>query len=264
MSALHVVVVGGGIGGFAAAVAAARAGHRVTVLEATAILEEIGAGIEIASAASRLLTRWECTKPLLDKVVYPKKTRFIRWKDGATLTESSFTEIYERYKSPYWTVHRADLHLSLMNRAEELGVKIRVNARVVEADIKKASVTLYTGEVIGCDFIIGADGIHSRMRDILFGKPVPAQPTGDYAYRFILNTHEMAADPLLAGFVKEPIVILYWGPGRHIVGYPLKNGKIFNLVFFFPDDGTLNEEEGKKAYAEVEEVMRNFEGWAPE
>ncbi|KAE9987123.1 hypothetical protein EG327_003984 [Venturia inaequalis] len=166
----------------------------------------------------------------------------------------------------YWDFHRANLHTALLRRASELGVQLKINARVVDVRIasdeaEDATVVLDSGEEFVADLVVGADGINSRMREILMGRPDPPIPTGDLAYRLLLNAEDVLKDPELAHFIKEPQVNYWIGPDAHAVNYVLKGGKLFNMVLIVPDDmpfGGANTLQG-----DVDEMRAHFKGWDP-
>ncbi|OAP54545.1 hypothetical protein AYL99_10993 [Fonsecaea erecta] len=263
---LRVVVVGAGLGGLAAAIAIYRSGlAEVQVLEAASKLGELGAGIQVSPNCSRLLIRWGVGKYLDDAVVLPRYGRVVRWQNGEVLSQAPMMpQIQEKYGFPHWHVHRADLHEALRRKVEELKIPILVNAKVVAADVEGASVSLHTGEKIDCDFIVGADGLRSTMREVVFQNEEAAPPfvTGDYAYRFTVPTEDMADDPVLADCVRVPMAIGWWGPRMHVVGYKLRNETIFNVVAVFPDDGTMDNTY--KMEGEIEHLKKLYDGWCPQ
>lgn len=262
-----VVIVGAGLGGLAAAIAVHLTGKfSVLVLEAARTMGEIGAGIQVSPNCSRLLQRWGCEKYIINSVVVPLYGRVVRWQNGEVLSQAPMNPfIAEKYGAPHWHIHRADLHEALLQRVNELGIDIRTNAKVIDAVVEKASVTLYDGEVIDCDFIIGADGLRSLMREVVLKNVSQSYPrsTGDYAYRFTISTDDMAQDPALADLVKTPMAIGWWGPNMHVVGYKLRAEKMFNVVTVFPDDGTLDEKT-YRASGDLEHLKSTYKDWCPE
>lgn len=119
----------------------------------------------------------------------------------------------------YWDFHRANLHKCLLDRAVELGAQLKVRARVKDvwanSTGETATVVLQTGEEHVADLVIGADGINSRLREVLLGREDPPLLTGDLAYRLLLSTKEMMKDPELATFITEPQVNYWLGPDAH-------------------------------------------------
>lgn len=164
----------------------------------------------------------------------------------------------------YWDFHRASLHKCLLNRAVELGATVQCSARVVDVRVEDngmaASVVLAGGEEVKGDLVIGADGINSKLRELMLGHEDPPTPTGDIAYRLLLSTSQILADPSLASLVTDPQVNYWLGPDAHAVNYVLKGGELFNMVLLVPDDmpAGSNISEGN-----VEEMRALYEGWDP-
>jgi salicylate hydroxylase len=131
-----------------------------------------------------------------------------------------FTESAAKYPGTfYWDFHRADLHRCLLERAEELGAEIRCNSRVVDVEIcdggGRARAVLWNGEKLEGDLVVGADGVNSRLREVMLGKEDPPKETGDLAYRLLLRTEGMLAEEDLRGFVEDPQVNYWLGPDMH-------------------------------------------------
>jgi salicylate hydroxylase len=167
----------------------------------------------------------------------------------------------------YWDFHRANLHRCLYDRAVELGASIRCNSRVVDVKISdseeeresSAEVVLHNGEQLSCDLLVGADGINSRLRELLLGHPSPPTPTGDLAYRLLLSTSQILADPALSSLITSPQVNYWLGPRAHAVNYVLRGGELFNMVLLVPDD--MPADGASTLEGNVEEMRALYEGW---
>jgi salicylate hydroxylase len=159
-------------------------------------------------------------KAMLDKfATKPSQVNFLGWK-GNTITSMNFAESASQYPGTfYWDFHRANLHKCLLERAAELGAKIKVNARVADVliaqDNETATVSLQNGEKHVADLVVAADGVNSRLREVMLGKEDPPVLTGDLAYRLLLSTNDMLKDPELAPFVTQPQVNYWLGPDAH-------------------------------------------------
>jgi salicylate hydroxylase len=143
----------------------------------------------------------------------------LHWK-GEEISHMDFGESAAKYPGTfYWDFHRAGLHRCLLDRAIELGAEVRTKARVLGVETsfvgESATVSLENGESLTVDLVVGADGINSRMREIMLGREDPPILTGDLAYRLLLSTKDMLNDPELASFVTDPQVNYWLGPDAH-------------------------------------------------
>ena len=215
---LHIIIVGCGLGGLAAAHCLAQAGHRITLLESAPAIGEVGAGIQVSPNVSRLLRRWGLTEPLDNIGVRPEAIAFRRYATGERVGYTRWGERMEEYGAPYYHIHRADFHKLLFDLAAP-SMTLRLKSTVVAVDPDAPSATLSTGEVVRGDLIIGADGVKSLVQQVVLGRENPAQPTGDAAYRAIIPTSVMLEDPDLKPFVDVPEMTGWMGPGRHLMAY---------------------------------------------
>jgi len=254
----RIAIVGGGIGGLAAAAFLHRAGLASTVYEQAAELKEIGAGLVVAPNAARLLRRLGVLDSLAAKAVRLETGwEFRRWQDGTVLSAEDLGTKCERlYGEHTYTAHRADL-LAAVSQAVP-ATAVRLGKRCVRIDTGSAPdsgpVTLVfaDGETVTADVVIGADGIHSLVRAALT-EPAPATYSGLCAFRALVPA-EQAPE-----FARRPAQTLWLGPEHHLVHYPVSKGTLINLVAIAPAGGYTTE--SWTATATVAEFLAEFEGW---
>ena len=218
---LDIIVVGCGLGGLAAAFCLTQAGHRVTIIESSSVIGDIGAGIVIGPNSSRLLLRWGLGKHLDKIAVKPESVTLRRYDTGERAGFTKWGEVTEReYGAPFYHAHRADLHKLLYDIVAPHAT-ILLDSPVVgcDPDPVSPSVTLKSGEVVRGDLIVGADGVKSFIQQVVSGKPNPAEPVGDAAYRAIIPASLMTQDPELRELIEPPQMNCWMAPRRHMVGY---------------------------------------------
>ena len=199
-------ILGAGIAGLAAAAAFARRGHHVTVIEQAAALTDVGAGVQIAPNGARVLDALGVDVPhvpgeavlLIDG---PRGTPLIRMP----------------LRDPFRLVHRADLVDALARAARAAGATVILDAPVT--DVADGSLRLASGSALGFDALVGADGARGRTRAFVAPDHAP-RFTGQVAWRALVPWDGM--------WVPESQV--HVGPGRHLVVYPLREGRFLNVV----------------------------------
>jgi len=220
---LDIIVVGCGLGGLGAAFCLTQAGHRVTIIESSSVIGEIGAGVQISPNSSRLLWRWGLGKHLDEIAVRPEGVAYRRYSTGERVGLTRWGEAVEReYGAPYYHIHRADFH-KLLSDLVAPHVTIMLGSAVVGCDPNPVSpsVTLESGKVIRADLIVGADGVKSYIQQVVTGKPNQVELTGDAVYRATIPASLMMQDPELREFIEHPQMTGWIGPGRCITAYPI-------------------------------------------
>lgn len=223
----HILIVGGGIGGLAAALACSRQGARVDLFERSAALTEVGAGLQLGPNVVKLLQGWGLNQALLRVAALPDRLQVRSAVSGAELGVLRLGDVVRRrYGAPYLTMHRADLQAVLADalRAQS-SVVVHLDAEVARFDNRADGVTLYTsaGNQIEADALIGADGLWSNVRRQLLddGQPVS---TGQLAYRALV------AQASLPEHLRSEQITIWLGPDRHVVQYPVRGGNWLNVV----------------------------------
>ena len=253
---MKILIAGAGLGGLTAALALIARGFDVAVFEQASAPREVGAGVQLGPNGTRVLIGLGLG-PALDRVVCPAAGKEIRlWNTGQCWTVFDFGEsAMARYGAPYWMVHRGDLHAVLLDAVREAApYAIRLGAACVGFEQDEAGVMLHlaSGEQARGDALIGADGVHSRIRQAIFG-PGRAAFTGIMAWRGLVP---MA---LLPPHQRGPVGANWVGKGGHVVTYPLRRGEILNFVGVVERDDWRVEswtEQGTRA-----ECARDLAGW---
>jgi salicylate hydroxylase len=252
-----VLIAGGGIGGLATALGLARRGLRAVVLEKSATLGEIGAGIQLGPNAFHSFDQLGVGDAARAIAVYIDRLRLMDALTGEEITHVPLDAPFrERFGNPYAVVHRGDLHGILLHACQESPlVELRTRSEVVAYDQQGPRVTARLadcGRVEG-RALVGADGLWSKVRAQLANDGAP-RVSGHTTYRSVIPTEDMPED------LRWNAATLWAGPKCHIVHYPLSGWKVFNLVVTFHNDAP-EPVAGKPVSAD--EVRRGFENVHP-
>lgn len=248
-----VLIIGGGIGGLAAALALARKGIRIELLEQAEHIGEIGAGIQLAANAFAALDALGVGEAARGRAVF---TDYIHLRDAIDCSDIARVDVgqayRERFGNPYAVIHRADIHLSILEAVQHHPlIEFRTATRVerLEQDDKGVTVIDQHGERHRADAVIGCDGVKSAIREALIGDE--PRVTGHVVYRAVVEVENMPKDLQ----VNAPVV--WAGPHCHLVHYPLRGGQQYNLVVTFHsrEQEVWGVRDGSK-----EEVLSYFEG----
>ena len=212
---LSIAIIGAGMGGLAAAAALRRVGIDVTVYEQAAQFARLGAGIQIGCNAMKVLRGLGLESRLRGQSFYPRSWNNRDWQTGEVKFDMIFGETAEqKFGAPYLLAHRGDLHAALASAVPN--ERIKLSHKLVGLDETGGGVRLSfaNGAVAVADAVVGADGVHSVVRDLLFGVS-PVHFTGRIAYR---TTYPAT----LLGGASIDDCTKWWGEDRHIVIYYVK------------------------------------------
>jgi salicylate hydroxylase len=223
-----ILLVGGGIGGLAAALALAQGDVATQLYEQSPAFTEVGAGIGLGPNAVRRLQGWGVGEALQAKGFVPSQLEVMDAKNGRQLGRLPMGQNFqERYGAPYLTIHRADLHGVLLNALQSKGsCDLRLNAPWT--DIHNSLLAEQASA------LIGADGINSVVRSQVWGAQ-PLQASGHWAYRTLLPRHALPAA------WRGDAMGLWLGPRLHVVHYPVRGGEWLNVVVLVESNDTPTE-----------------------
>ena len=264
----RIAVIGAGIGGLAAALALLRRGLNVEVYEQAPQLGEVGAGIQISSNGTRVLYALGLEEALRRVQVLPSRRQIRHWSTGETWDWFELGAVSaKRYGTPHVMLHRADLHALLAEAVARLkpdAVHLARRCTGVTQSDRQVEIRFETGEAASAAYVIGADGIHSRVRECLFGPDRP-QFTGVVAWRAVVPMEKLPSR------LAQMVGTNWLGPRGHVLHYPVRRGELMNYISLVERDdwqieswtvaGTRSElaNDYRDWHADVHAIIANIE-----
>jgi salicylate hydroxylase/6-hydroxynicotinate 3-monooxygenase len=253
---LDIAIVGAGMGGLATAAALRRVGILVTVYEQAQQFARLGAGIQIGCNAMKVLRKLGLEQRMRGGSFYPRSWNNRDWKSGDVKFDMIFGEsAEEKFGAPYLLAHRGDLHAALASAVPDECVKLSHKLTGLDETKDGVKLTFANGATAVADAVVGADGVHSIVRDILFGQS-PVNFTGRIAYR---TTYPAS---LLNGERIDDCT-KWWGEDRHIVIYYVKPDR--SEVYLVTSQPEPNFRiESWSAKGDVRDLRKAYEGFHPQ
>lgn len=235
-AARTVIIAGAGIGGLTAALALAQRGFEITLLEAADRLEEVGAGLQLSPNAARVLVALGIAERLKPHIVVPEHLAVRNARSGRLLAQGPLgATCAQRYGAPYWVIHRGDLQAALCEAvAATPGITLKLGSKVESFTTEPDGVAVSASHgpqplTVRAQALIAADGLWSTLRQQLGHRAVP-RPAGHTAWRTLIPAETAPKS------AKAPAVNLWLGTDTHLVHYPVKAGRMINVVAIVGDD----------------------------
>lgn len=248
-----IIVIGGGIGGLASAMALVQQDIEVLLLEQADEIAEIGAGIQLGPNAYSALDALGVGEAARNRSVFTDYLLMMDAVDATTVGKIDVGEAFrKRFNNPYGVIHRADIHLSILESVEKHPlISFKTSTRIESVDLHDDGVTVTDqhGNTYDADAVIGADGVRSVVRQKILGDP--PRVTGHVVYRAVVEKDDMPED------LRINAPVLWAGPRCHLVHYPLRGGEQYNLVVTFH---SRDKEEWSVTEGSREEVLSYFQG----
>jgi salicylate hydroxylase len=251
-----ILIAGAAIGGLVAALALQQRGFEVALYEQAADLREVGAGVQISPNGTRVLYSLGLADAIRAVAVEPAGKEVRLWNSGATwpLFDLGPTCV-ARYGFPYLMLHRGDLQMVLVEavrRSDPSAIHLGASVSRVTGTDDGVVVGLADGRTVTGSLLIGADGVHSATRSAVFGQ-AKARFTGCMAWRGVVPMER------LPRHLARQAGVNWIGPGRHVVTYPLRGGKLMNFVGVVERSDWTTESWTMRGTRE--ECASDFAGW---
>jgi len=246
-------IIGGGIGGLAAARALLLRGIEATVYEQASRISEFGAGVVMTPNAMKALRSLEVEEAVRAVAFTPRSHVARSWRSGRVIDRAPLDAYRTHFGAELCTVHRGDLQEILRQAIGD--ERIRLSARCVEvsSEATRARARFEDDREIDADVLVGADGIHSVVRSCVFGPESP-RFTGNVCWRGLVEARRLPAE------LAAPEFTLWWGPNGHVVHYYVRRGDLLNWVAITEADAWTEESWSREG--DMAEVIRTYARWS--
>jgi len=256
---MNIAIIGAGIGGLAVAALLGHAGHEVRAYEQAPRFARVGAGIQMAPNAVKVL-RALGIEERVRRIAFQSDAALSReWNTGEITSELKLgREVEERFGAPYLFLHRADLHAAIRSAVPPGAVQLNAKLVGLEHGLNAVTLVFANGSTVSADMVIGADGVHSLVRETLLGAERP-RFTGRVAYRTTFAASRLGATRIAPARTK------WWGPDRHMVVYYVTSA-LDELYFVtsVPESAEWMTPESWSAKGDLEELRAAYAGFHPE
>ena len=251
-----ILIAGGGIGGLTPGATLEQSGIEYEILEQAAEMKEVGAGIQLSANCVRILERLGLGAAMADIGVLPQTLEIRGGLDGVPiLTTALGIRARKHFGAPYYHAHRADLQQALLDRIERSRLRLGRVVTGFDQTPDRVTVELADRAPSSGDVLVGADGIHSVVRQTMFGPDRP-RFSGLKALRGLLDGDR--ARTLGVDVVSG----VWWGPGKSMVHYYVSSGRLLNWIGIV--ETSVEEKESWSTEGQRSEALHHFQGWQPQ
>ncbi|CAG67876.1 salicylate hydroxylase [Acinetobacter baylyi] len=257
MDTLKIAIIGGGVGGLAAGIALRRSGHAVSIFEQASSFSRVGADINLTPNVVRAIDGLGAGEAIRQSGAMPTYRISRDWDTGLETSRLGMSKDAEqRYGAPQVTIHRADIVQALADQFPLEHIHFSKRLKTLSQDENGIRLIFEDGSQQKFDVVVGADGIHSRVRTAIFGEESP-RFTGIVSFRCVVPTEKVKHVPEIEAFTK------WWGPvpEQQIVTFPLNQGKD---TFIFATTGQETwTEESWTSQGDVDELREFYKDFHP-
>jgi len=249
----RIMVIGGGIGGLAAARALILRGIEATVYEQAPRISEFGAGVVMTPNAMKALRNLGVEDAVLALAFAPSSQVARSWRSGRAIDRAPLDVYRAHFGADFCTVHRGDLQQVLREAVGDEHIRLGARCVAVSSDATGACARFEDGGEIEADALIAADGIHSVVRTSLFGPETP-RFTGNVCWRGLVEARRLPP-----GLV-QPEFTIWLGPHGHVVHYHVRRGQLLNWVAITEAEAWTEESWSREG--DMAELRLTYAEWS--